>query len=340
MRSALLGPDRVTLLLALVAYLREAGPVPVPELAERFGVAPRLLRTLVRFLGTAGVPGETLSYQDEDLFDIDWDALELHDTVSLTRTVAVEEAPRFAPQETAALVAGLQALTAMLGPEDAALARSTAEKLGAALGSSGFAAVSIAPSTEQPEVAAIFSAIESGRRLSFRYRDAAGAETSRTVLPRLLTQGTGTWYLRGYCFERAAERTFRLDQISGLRLVDTDAPAGQVRVAPWPAASASGPSIATSRESAASEPADQEPPAILIEALASPQAAARLRGFAPEIVEEFDDGRLRLQIAAWHPWAAVQVVQVLPGDIEIVAPASARASVAEWAERALASYDE
>jgi proteasome accessory factor C len=156
----------------------------------------------------------------------------------------------------------------------------------------------------------------------------------------LLTQGTGTWYLRGYCFERVAERTFRLDQISGLRLVDSDVPAGQVVAAPSPDAPESDPRSAATRESHASHPADQDPPQIVIEALASPQAAARLRGFAPEIIEEFEDGRLRLQIAAWHPWAAVQVVQVLPGDIEIVAPASARASVAEWAERALASYDE
>lgn len=90
MSSRLTTSDRVMLLMSLVPYLKEHGPTQVSELASMFGVDAPAVRKLVRFLGVAGVPGETQTYQHEDLFDIDWDALEQHDIVSLTQTVAVD----------------------------------------------------------------------------------------------------------------------------------------------------------------------------------------------------------------------------------------------------------
>src|SRR5690606_8932644 len=81
------------------------------------------------FLGTAGVPGETHTYQPEDLFDIDWDAFEQDDIVSLTQTVAIEETPRFSASEYAALIAGLHALQDVLPEADRAVAATTAAKL-------------------------------------------------------------------------------------------------------------------------------------------------------------------------------------------------------------------
>ena len=76
MHKNLLASDRVMLLLALVPYLREHGPTTIDELAETFEVKPALLRRLIGFLGTAGIPGETLAYQHDDLFDIDLSAFE------------------------------------------------------------------------------------------------------------------------------------------------------------------------------------------------------------------------------------------------------------------------
>ena len=318
MRKQVLAPERVTFLLSLVAYLQDTGSATVAELAERFSVPPDLVRSLVRFLGTAGVPGETLSYQHEDLFDIDWDALEQQDLVSLTRTVAVDEAPRFAPLETAALVAGLQALTHLLGPEDAELARATAAKLGAALGAERGSPVSVTDAPEDPRVPALVAAIEADREIAFVYRDAGGVDTHRTVRPRSLTQGSGTWYLRGYCLDRAADRTFRVDQMRELH----------VGASPEPTAPA-----ATDPTAPASDERG-----LTILALVTPAALSQLAGFAPEVLEEHVDGRLRVRVEAWHRGAAVQLVQVLPGAVEIEAPESARAAVNEWADRALAAY--
>ncbi len=321
MANPVLGPDRVLLLLSLVPYLREHGPVPTTELAATFGVTPELLRSLVRFLGTAGVPGETLSYQDQDLFDIDWDALEEQDLVSLTRTVAVEDAPRFAPAETAALIAGLHALTAVLPAADAELARTTAEKLGAALGATDAPVVSVSADPEDERIPVIVAAIDGARTVRFRYRDASGTETERTVIPHALTQRPGGWYLRGRCLDRGADRTFRVDQIFDPQLGDS-AEASSATPTATPAATPAAVNVSqiTARVSAAALP--------------------RIHGFVPEVLGEVAPGVLRVRIDAWYADAAIRLVQIAPGEISIEAPAAARAAVQEWAARALAAYGE
>lgn len=311
----MLAPDRVLLLLSLVPYLREHGPTTVTELADAFDVAPDLLRSLVRFLGTAGVPGETLSYQHEDLFDIDWDALERDDMVTLTRTVAVDDAPRFAPTETAALVAGLHALTAVLPERDAELARTTAAKLGSALGvPAEAAALSITADQADPRLPVLVSAIEDGRVVAFEYRDATGTHTSRTADPMSLDQDGGAWYLRAHCHDRDAARTFRLDHMRELRVLEAEAE----RHSPEPESF-----VRTFR---------------LIASLPS-ALLPRIEGFAPEILEEYDTTHVRVQIEAWHDQTAIQLVQLAPGEIVIETPGHARRAVHEWAARGLAGYD-
>ncbi|UOQ61011.1 WYL domain-containing protein [Leucobacter rhizosphaerae] len=315
MHKAVLGPDRVLLLLSLVPYLREHGPTSVSELAEAFEVSPNLLRTLVRFLGTAGVPGETLTYQDEDLFDIDWDALERDDVVSLTRTVAVEDAPRFAPAETAALIAGLHALTAVLPEADAQLARATAEKLGAALGvPDRGAALSVTADHADPRLPVLVSAIEEGRVVAFEYRDASGTRTSRTADPISLDQEGGTWYLRAHCHDRDAARTFRLDHLSDLRVL-----------------------AARASEHTPEEPGDVRTFQLI--ASLPLRSLGRIDGFGPEVLDEDGAGRVRVQIEAWHEQTAIQLVQLAPGEIVIESPERARRAVTEWAARGLAGYD-
>lgn len=338
-RNHMLGPDRVLLLLSLVPYLREHGAVPVDELAARFDVTPSLLRSLVRFLGTAGVPGETLSYQDEDLFDIDWDALELYDEVSLTRTVAVEEAPRFAPTETAALVAGLQALTPLLPPADAELARGLAAKLGAALGG-GEPTMSVSADPEDSRLPILVTAVDTGRVVRFAYRDASGAVTHRSAEPLELTQRAGGWYLRAHCLDRDAERTFRVDQISELQLTDERAAdrRGGAGSPPDPDAA----DVAHPGSAAPMGPAHTATPSApavhAITARVSARALQRLTGFAPEILSEEPGGELLVRVDAWHRDTAIRLVQLAPGEVSIESPDTAREAVRLWAERALAAY--
>ena len=75
------------------------------------------IRDAVRLIATSGLPGETGTYQPNDLFDIDWDAFEDDDVIVIVHHVAIDDAPRLSAREAAALIAGLQYLSA--SPENA-----------------------------------------------------------------------------------------------------------------------------------------------------------------------------------------------------------------------------
>lgn len=313
MAKNLLASDRVLLLLSLVPYLREHGPTSIDELAETFEVAPSLLRKLISFLGTAGIPGETLSYQHNDLFDIDWDAFLEDDIVSLTHTVAIDDTPRFTGTEAAALLAGLHALTGMLSDDDATLAGALAERLSSALGIGSAVPVTVATDEGDERIAVCLAAIEAQRSVSFTYRTASGEVASRTVDPIDLVQRHGAWYLRGYSHERQAERTFRLDQTRGLSLGDRF-------------------------ESRDDEPVERAT-IHTIRARAPERLLPLLKGFAPTVIDarpsDLPAGVVRIEIDAWHAGAAVRLVQHAPGEIVIESPELARQAVRDWASAAL-----
>lgn len=56
------------------------------------------------------------------------------------------------------------------------------------------------------------------RLLQFRYRDAQGDATLRTVEPQCLLLNVPVWYLLAWDTERQAPRTFRLDRMSQLHM--------------------------------------------------------------------------------------------------------------------------
>lgn len=324
MHSSVLSADRVLLLLSLVPYLTEHGPTTVTELAEVFDTSPGLLRKLVKILGTAGVPGETLTYQDEDLFDIDWDAFYEDDIVSLTKVVVVDDAPRFAPAETAALIAGLHALTGVLPDESAELARATAEKLGSALGDAEWAAaLTVTADPEDPRLQLVVAAIEEGHGLTFDYRDAAGNHTTRTVDPIEVVQDGGSWYLRAHCHDRGAERTFRLDHMTQPRTVNVAAQAPPCDPEPIDSA---GPAELTTRT-------------FTLKASLPAKLLPQVQGFDPEIIADLSADRVLVAIDAWHERTAIQLVQIAPGQIVVESPTAARAAVRDWTARALSAYD-
>lgn len=325
MARALGVADRVVLLLSLVPYLREHGPTPVAELAAAFGTNDETIRRLVAFLGTAGVPGETHTYQPEDLFDIDWDAFEEHDVVSLTQIVAVEDTPRFSPAEHAALLAGLHMLGPLLPESERELATRTAAKLAAALpapaGGPRAPTVSVTAEASDPRLAAILDATSRGVRLSFSYLDLQGAASRRTVEPFELTQLGHEWYLRAYCLDRRAERTFLLSGMRELQVLDAKAEHPPGRRA---GSGAIGPEAA------------EMVGRIRLRA----SALHRIASFSPTVTGPAEPGWLTAEVALAHPAAAIRLVQAAPGDVVVEQPEEARRAVAAWVSRALAGYGE
>lgn len=329
--------DRVMLLMALIPYLLEHGPTPLADLADVFEVDVKTLRRLVQFLGVAGVPGETRTYQHEDLFDIDWDALEQHDLVSLTRVVAVDDAPRFSSVETAALMAGLHELAPMLPDEMQAVVTRTAEKLASVetvdVRSSS---VSVTQDPVHDQLSTITAAITDEVGLSFAYQDGRGEETQRTVIPLLLGQSSGAWYLRAFCLDRGAQRTFLVDR---MRDSSRLALSPQHRDGPHAAE-------ALSRAAFSVDPS-AEHATVTVKLRVLRRALHRIADFTPTVLTadsrqngaEVPSGWVYAEVELLHPSVAARLVQAAPSEVVVESPHEAREAVREWADRALAGYD-
>lgn len=313
MKQQFSAADKVLLLLSLVPYLHANGPTSITDLSTEFGAAPSVLRKLARFLGTAGLPGETLTYQANDLFDIDWTALEEHDEVHLVNVVACEDAPRFSRTEVAALLAGIQSLIPALPKELTAVAHTTSEKLAALAGSNDdLLSVSLAPEPVTQALALVGEGISKKRRMSFDYRDRSGATTSREVDPDEVAQVRGEWYLYGYCHTRQADRIFRIESMSQVTVLH-DQEATRLR-----------------NLEQRVQPKHAHSETRNAQILVQPEAMYLLDGWDPQTIETLPDGKVRAEVSLAYDASVIDLVTVAPGLIEVEAPIALRELVETW----------
>ena len=312
--------DKLAFLLSLVPWLMEHDGATVTEAAEHFGVSAQQIRDAVELIAVSGVPGDTDAYQHGDLFDINWDAFEERDEIVITNLVAIDDSPRFSAREATALIAGLQYLSSL--PENAGSA--TLARLTAKL-SRGASAEPSQVGVEEVEgdatLALIRDAAARGVQLELDYLDSAGQRERRRVDPLRVESFDDDWYLRGWCHLREAVRTFRLDRISNA--VVTEAPiehrASEVRL--------------PDRLFEAS-PDDLE---VTIEV--APAAMPLLVDYIPDGATSTEvDGRIRTTLRVSHFHGLKRLMASMPGVAAVVAPASARTAVAEWAAAGAARY--
>lgn len=320
--------DKLAFLLALVPYLMDHDRVPVADAAEHFGVTPEQIRDAVNLIAVSGVPGETDAYQHEDLFDIDWDAFEEHDEIVLTNRVAIDDAPRLSAREAAALIAGLQYLSALPENADRASITSLMGKLshGASGAPSQVGVEDLESRTSvAPALARIREAVQRGVQLDFDYLNARGERERRRVDPLRVESVDADWYLRGWCHMRQAVRTFRLDRISELDITDRaiEHRAGDVRL---PETLFEG------------SPEDLE---VTIDV--APAALPMLADYLPDSARGRSGGAdqgapLRTTLRVSHYHGLKRLIAGLPGMVTVVEPAEARRAVAEWAAAGAARY--
>ena len=128
----------------------------------------------MKLIATSGLPGATGTYQPNDLFDIDWDSFEDDDSIVIVHHVAIDDAPRLSAREAAALIAGLQYLTAL--PENARqrLARVAAGQARRRRVGDARPRIGVAETEADESLALIREAVAEGRQLEFDYRNALG----------------------------------------------------------------------------------------------------------------------------------------------------------------------
>lgn len=314
--------DKLTFLLSLVPYLMDHDRVSVTEAADHFGVAEETIRDAVRLIGVSGIPGETAQYQHGDLFDIAWDDFEENDQIVLTNLVAIDDSPRFSGREAAALIAGLQYLSALPEHADRTTISSLMSKL--SRGATGDPSEVAVEATEtDATLALIRESVDRGVALEFDYLNSRGELEHRVVDALRVESVDADWYLRAWCHLREAVRTFRLDRISR------------------PAVTA---------EAITREAADVTLPDTLFEGSAddlivtidvSTAAAPLLADYIPDGARTTEvDGRLRTSVRVSHYHGLKRLVGSMPGVATVIEPQEARDLVASWAAAGAARYED
>ncbi|MCU1556953.1 MAG: hypothetical protein JWN09_948 [Microbacteriaceae bacterium] len=314
--------DKLAFLLSLVPFLMEHESISVHEAADHFGVKPEQIREAVELIAVSGIPGETGQYQHGDLFDLAWDDFEDNDQIVLTNLVAIDDAPRFSGREAAALIAGLQYLSALPENADRSAIATLMTKL--SRGASALPSqVAVEDSETDTTLALIRESVAAGVQIEFDYLNSRGEHERRRVDPLRIESMDADWYLRGWCHLREAVRTFRLDRIGNPEITS---------------------------EPITFHAADVHLPDTLFEGSAddlavtidvAPAAAALLTDYIPEgAVSSEADGRKRTSLRVSHYHGLKRLVGGMPGVVTVVEPAAARAAVAEWAAAGAARYED
>lgn len=207
--------DRVLRMLSIVPWIAAHDGPRVDEVCERFGLTrPQLLDDLnvVQFVGLP-------PYTPDRLIEVILEG----DRVWVRFAEVFARPLRLTPDQALALVAAGAALAdsggddAITGPLATGLA-----KLADLMGIAPSEAIAIRLGASRPEVLeSLRQAVRDQRRVHLDYfayhRDQA---TSRDVDPYRVFAASGAWYVVGHCHLAGGVRTFRVDRIRGLEVLD------------------------------------------------------------------------------------------------------------------------
>jgi proteasome accessory factor C len=206
-------------LLALVPWILSHPDTPVGDVAKQFGVSEDQIRKDLDLLFVCGLPG----YGPGDLMEVVYDG----DRVSMSNADTISRPLRLAPDEALALIAALRALLGTPGlVETGAVDRALAKLEAAAGGHVAGSELAVAADTVvAPDVVAtVREATAAGRRLRMRYWVPARDEaTERDVDPIRVFTSEGAVYLVGWCRQVDDLRTFRLDRVLAVEVLDVPA---------------------------------------------------------------------------------------------------------------------
>jgi proteasome accessory factor C len=313
--------DQTRRMLSLVTYLRERPGARVDEVARAFGVTEAELIGDLNVLPLCGT-----SFRGGDLLDIDTDGERIwwHNPGTAED---VAQPLRLAADEATALLVAARAVANLPGLREGdrqALLRACA-KLEAAAGEAagGSARLSVTFESEGSVFATVDRALTERRRLWMRYyspgRDAL---TEREVDPIRLF-AVGHTYVEGWCRLSEDRRTFRLDRVAEIRLLDE--PSDPPRMEP------------RDLSRGLVQPAGDDPE-VVVEV--GPGGRWVAEYYPHDSAEELPDGGLRVTLRTSEPGSLRRLALRLGGDGRIVSPPELAAEARDAAVRALAGYGE
>ncbi|MER8067755.1 WYL domain-containing protein [Streptomyces sp. NPDC094034] len=310
--------DQTRRMLSLVTYLRERPGAHVSDVARAFGISEDELISDLDVLPMCGT-----SFRGGDLLDIDTDG----DRIWWHNPDDVAEPLRLAADEATALLVAARAVATLPGLREGdrqALLRATA-KLETAAGEAAGASsrLSVTFESEGGVFAEVDRAISERRRLWLRYYSPARDELTEREVDPIRLFAVGHTYMEAWCRLSEARRTFRLDRVAEIRLLD---------------APAAPPELELRDLSEGLVQPSAEDPEVVIEV--GPGGRWVAEYYPHDSAVELPDGGLRITLRTPAPASLRRLALRLGGDGRIVSPPELAESARLAAGEALAAYDD
>lgn len=197
----------------LVPFLLTHPAARLEDLAEEFGTTASQIRKDLLALSFCGLPGQGMG----DLIEVVYDG----DRVSITESAGMDRPLQLTAAEASSLVIALRSMAQSPGTVDHDTVLSTLAKLEGAIGTRVASPVAVESQAEPPTAAPLRSALTDDRAVEIGYWTASRDEVTERVLdPIRLFRVEGVDYLEAWCRRAEGVRTFRLDRISDLRILD------------------------------------------------------------------------------------------------------------------------
>ncbi|MEU6735350.1 helix-turn-helix transcriptional regulator [Streptomyces physcomitrii] len=304
-------------MLSLVTYLKERPGARVADVARAFGVSEDELISDLDVLPLCGT-----SFRGGDLLDIDTDG----EHIWWHNVDDVAEPLRLAADEATALLVAARAVATLPGLRESdrgALLRATA-KLEAAAGEAAGASarLSVTFESEGGVFADVDRAISERRRLWIRYYSPARDELSDREIDPIRLVSIGHTYVEAWCRRSEARRTFRLDRVAEIKVLDEPSEPPEVEL--------------RDLSEGLVQPAAEDPE-VVVEV--GPGGRWVAEYYPHDSAEELPDGGLRISLRAPDPGSLRRLALRLGQDGRIVAPRELADSARDAARRALAAYD-
>ncbi|MGK5630069.1 helix-turn-helix transcriptional regulator [Streptomyces sp. URMC 123] len=310
--------DQTRRMLSLVTYLRERPGARVADVARAFGITEEQLIADLDVLPLCGT-----SFRGGDLLDIDTDG----DRIWWHNPDDVAAPLRIAADEATALLVAARAVATLPGLRESdrqALLRATA-KLEAAAGEAAGASsrLSVTFESEGGVFAEVDRAISERRRLWLRYYSPARDELTEREVDPIRLFAVGHTYMEAWCRHSEARRTFRLDRVAEIRLLDerADPPPVELR----------------DLSEGLVQPSAEDPE-VVVEV--GPGGRWVAEYYPHDSAEELPEGGLRITLRTPDPASLRRLALRLGRDGRIVSPPELAESARRAAREALAGYGE
>lgn len=312
--------DQTRRMLSLVTYLKDRPGARVEEVARAFGISEDELISDLNVLPMCGT-----SFRGGDLLEIDTDGERIwwRNTEALGADTA--RPLRLAADEATALLVAARAVATLPGLRESdrdALQRATAKLETAAGESAGASArLSVTFESEGGVFADVDRAIAERRRLWIRYYSPARDELTEREVDPIRLFAVGHTYVEAWCRLSEARRTFRLDRVAEIKLLDerSDPPPIEPR----------------DLSAGLVQPAATDPK-VVIEV--GPGGRWVAEYYPYDSAEELPDGGLRITLRTPDPASLRRLALRLGPDGRITAPEELARSAREAARKALAEY--